>query len=400
MTTPINFDVIISGAGLAGASMALALSKLSKADGTKLSIAVVEAFAIKDNLPKSYDARVIALSHGTATYLQELGVWQALKPDAMAIANIHISDRGYYGKARMNATDYGVSALGFVSEMQAIGNCLITPLKQCANVHFIEGQSITNIKWQKNEVTVVLANGNSLSANLLLGCDGGQSVCRQQAKISSQESDYQQVAIIANVTPSKAHKGRAFERFTEYGPLAMLPMTDDRCSLVWTVTPEQVTPLLALSDDEFSQQLENAFGSWLGSFRHVGKRFSYPLKLIQADEQIHHRMALVGNASHTLHPIAGQGFNLGMRDVKQMAQTIAQALAENADIGSHKHLRHYADNRAEDHNQVIALTDSLVHLFSNKHLPLVVGRGVGLKVLNYLAPLKKALAEKTMGHTR
>lgn len=400
MTTATHYDVIISGAGLAGASMALALSKLSKADGTKLSIAVVEAFAIKDNLPKSYDARVIALSHGTATYLQQLGAWQALKPDAMAIEDIHISDRGYYGKARITATDYDVSALGFVSEMQAIGNCLISPLQQCPNVHFIEGQSITNIEWQKNDVTVVLANGDSVSANLLLGCDGGQSVCRQQAKVLSQEFDYQQVAIIANVTPSKPHNGRAFERFTEYGPLAMLPMTDDRCSLVWTVTPEQVTPLLALSDDDFATQLESAFGSWLGNFRHVGKRFSFPLKLIQADEQIHHRMALIGNASHTLHPIAGQGFNLGMRDVKQMAQTIAQALADNADIGAHKYLRDYADNRSADHGQVIALTDSLVHLFSNKHLPLVVGRGVGLKVLNYVAPLKKALAEKTMGHTR
>ncbi|WNC67736.1 2-octaprenyl-6-methoxyphenyl hydroxylase [Thalassotalea nanhaiensis] len=400
MTTATHYDVIISGAGLAGASMALALSKLNKADGSKLSIAVVEAFAINDNLPKSYDARVIALSHGTATYLQELGVWQTLKPDAMAIADIHISDRGYYGKARINAIDYNVSALGFVSEMQAIGNCLITPLKQCSNVHFIEGQSITNINWQKSDVTVDLADGHSLSAELLLGCDGGQSVCRQQAKISSQEFDYQQVAIIANVSPSKAHNSRAFERFTEYGPLAMLPMTDGRCSLVWTVTPEQVAPLMALSDDEFAQQLEHAFGHWLGSFTQVGKRFSFPLKLIQADEQIHHRMALIGNASHTLHPIAGQGFNLGMRDVKQMTQTIAQALSDNADIGKLKYLRHYADNRSEDHGQVIALTDSLVHLFSNKHFPLVVGRGIGLKVLNYIAPLKKALAEKTMGHTR
>ncbi|WOH39257.1 2-octaprenyl-6-methoxyphenyl hydroxylase [Thalassotalea fonticola] len=400
MTTATHYDVIISGAGLAGASMALALSKLSKADGSKLSIAVVEAYAINDNLPKSYDARVIALSHGTATYLQELGVWQALKPDAMAIADIHISDRGFYGKARINAADYNVCALGFVSEMQAIGNCLISALKQCPNVHFIEGQSITNIQWQTNAVTVLLANGNCLNASLLLGCDGGQSVCRQQAKISIQQFDYQQVAIIANVSPSKAHKGRAFERFTEYGPLAMLPMTDDRCSLVWTVTPEQVESLMALSDDNFAKQLERAFGSWLGSFSQVGKRFSFPLKLIQADEQTHHRMALIGNASHTLHPIAGQGFNLGMRDVKQMTQTIEQALSENADIGAHKQLRGYADKRSDDHSQVIALTDSLVHLFSNKHLPLVVGRGVGLKVLNYIAPLKKALAEKTMGHTR
>ncbi|TRX54513.1 2-octaprenyl-6-methoxyphenyl hydroxylase [Thalassomonas sp. M1454] len=398
MSTAQQFDIIISGAALAGASMALALSKLQKPDGTLLSIAVVETFPVSDQLPKSYDARVIALSHASAAYLNELDVWQQLKPDAMAIKTIHISDCDYYGKARMYAEDYNVSALGFVSEMQAIGNAIISPLKQSANVTFFAPDSISDINWQSECVSVQLSSGQSIQAKLLLGCDGGQSMCRKQAKIDTTENDYQQVAIIANVTPEKPHNNRAFERFSEFGPIALLPMTDNRCSLVWTVKPEHVEPLLALSDDEFATTLADKFGRWLGDFSTVGKRFSFELKLIQANEQIHHRMALLGNAAHSLHPIAGQGFNLGIRDVEAMAKYIKQALTQNQDIGSYKVLSAYAQSREPDHKQVITLTDSLVHLFSNKYTPLVIGRGVGLKVLNYVSPLKSALAQKTMGH--
>ena len=398
MSTTKQFDIIISGAALAGASMALALSKLKKLDGSLLSIAVVETFPVSDELPKSYDARVIALSHASACYLNELGVWQQLKPDAMAIDNIHISDCDYYGKARMYAQDYNVSALGYVSEMQAIGNAIISPLKQSPNVTFFAPDSITEITWQSDEVSVQLSSGESISASLLLGCDGGQSICRTQAKIDCTVSDYEQVAVIANVTPEKHHNGRAFERFSEFGPIALLPMTESRCSLVWTVKPEHVDELLALSSDDFATRLNEQFGHWLGGFKNIGKRFAFELKLIQANEQIHHRMALLGNAAHSLHPIAGQGFNLGIRDVEAMAKHIKQALAANQDVGSYNVLSSYAIERDVDHKQVIALTDSLVHLFSNKHAPLVVGRGVGLKVLNYVSPLKSALAQKTMGH--
>ncbi|MEW6998411.1 2-octaprenyl-6-methoxyphenyl hydroxylase [Colwelliaceae bacterium BS250] len=400
-----KFDIIISGAGLAGASMALALSKLTKANGALLTIAVVETFAVTDKLPKSYDARVIALSHGTASYLNTLGAWPELKNHAMAIKNIHISDRGYYGKARLNCRDYNVSALGFVSEMQAIGNSLIGALKHCSNIHFFAPETIKHITWQSEQVIVQLESDIELSANLLLGCDGGQSVCREQANIETSTSDYQQVAIIANLTPQIPHNNIAFERFTDAGPVALLPMTDGRCSLVWTVKPENVADILALDDQAFIDKLMHDFGTWLGSFTQVGKRFSFDLKLIQASEQVHHRMALLGNASHTLHPIAGQGFNLGMRDVQVMAEMITAQLDKaklsgaHCDLGNGKLLQQYAQQRKADHQQVIALTDSLVHLFSNKHFPLTIARGVGLKVLNYAKPLKTALAEKTMGHS-
>jgi 2-octaprenyl-6-methoxyphenol hydroxylase len=185
----------------------------------------------------------------------------------------------------------------------------------------------------------------------------------------------------------------------------MLPLSkqssatnDSRCSLVWTLPPEQAEKMQALSDVQFQAELESAFGSWLGAITHVGKRDVFPLKLLMADEQVYHRMALIGNASHTIHPIAGQGFNLGVRDVNQMAEFIKVSLKNNQDIGQFSTLSEYASKRKVDHSQVIGLTDSLVTLFSNKLPPLVVGRNVGLKVMNYLPPLKDSLVRKTMGY--
>ncbi|WP_371188730.1 2-octaprenyl-6-methoxyphenyl hydroxylase [Thalassotalea maritima] len=392
------FDVIISGAGLSGATMALALAKLQKKDGSRLSIAVIENLAIDDNLPSSFDARVIALANGSGQYLHQLNVWQHIQADAMAIETIHISDRGHYGKARMYAQDYDVNALGYVVEMQAIGNGLFKALKSYDNVQFFSPESITDITWQRDSVNVTLASNTKLQASLLIACDGAQSQCRQLAGIECDQYDYQQVAIIANVSTELAHQGRAFERFTDTGPIAMLPMTDNRSSLVWTVSPEQVDRLMALNDTEFATELQQAFGHYLGTINKVGTRFSFPLRLLRARESTYHRMALVGNASHTLHPIAGQGFNLGVRDVEQLVHVVANALAHDEDIGCFNTLQGYADDRDVDHQQVISLTDSLVHLFSNNYPPLALARGVGLKALNYLSPLKQLLAHKTMGH--
>ena len=242
-----------------------------------------------------------------------------------------------------------------------------------------------------------------LPTSLLLACDGANSPCRKLANIDVSHSDYQQVALIANVATDKAHHHKAFERFTEFGPIAMLPLValkneQNRCSLVWTMSSEQSGQILALNDDEFSHQLELAFGSWLGAITQVGKRDVYPLVLIQAKQKTYHRMALIGNASHTIHPIAGQGFNLGLRDVQLMASLIEKQIKNQIDIGSFALLNEYSQKRQQDQKQVITLTDSLVILFANSLPPLVVGRNIGLKVMNYLSPLKKALVNKLMGY--
>jgi 2-octaprenyl-6-methoxyphenol hydroxylase len=404
-----EFDIVISGGGLSGALMALSLIDCKKENGQPLSIAIVEANSIFKDPSLTFDDRVLALSHGTATYLQSLGVWQQLKNVAEPIKNIHISDRGFYGKARLYANSHQVNALGFVVEMSLLGQALLVRLKEKnklnENLTWFSPDKISDITWHEKHAELTLNSQTKLSAKLLLACDGAHSACRKLANISVKESDYDQSALIANVCTAIPHDNLAFERFTETGPIAMLPLSkqssatnDSRCSLVWTLPPEQASKMQALSDKQFKSELESAFGSWLGAITHVGKRDIYPLKLLMANEQVFHRMALIGNASHTIHPIAGQGFNLGVRDVNKMATLIETSLKNNQDIGQFSALNKYASQRKLDHSQVIGLTDSLVTLFSNTFPPLVVGRNVGLKVMNYLSPLKNALVRKTMGH--
>lgn len=424
-----HFDVIISGGGLSGSLMALSLSQLTKADGNLLSIAIIEALPF--NQTKSvdesslFDERVLALSHGSAKYLAKLGAWQYLKDDASAITDIDISDRGHFAKARLTAKEYRVNALGYVIDMALIGKAQLKALSDNTvtntvslnkNIHWFSPDSIADISWQdkkstgKDCVSVSLNSGKILSASLLLGCDGAQSPVRKLANIDVTCDDYQQVALIANVTTSNTHQQKAFERFTEFGPIAMLPLKPlkvktksfaagaSRCSLVWTMTPAQAEEIKQLSDDAFKVELERAFGSYLGAITHVGKRDVYPLVLLQAQQQTYHRMALLGNASHTIHPIAGQGFNLGLRDVEVMADLVKKALAAGQDIGNLALLHEYQMNRIKDQQQVIQLTDSLVTLFANDLPPLVVGRNIGLQTLNMMSPLKNALVKKTMGY--
>ena len=409
------FDIIISGGGLSGCLMALSLADLTKAEGNLLSIAVVEANNIdastsSNQTPRLFDDRVLALSHSSAAYLDKLGVWQYLSAQACAIEKIDISDRGHYGKARLETQEQGVLALGYVMEMTLIGKALLKKLAGKSNVTWFCPNSISDIQWQEKnnnrKVNVELSSGETIQASLLLACDGVNSPCRQLAGIKVSQSDYQQVALIANVSTIIPHKNKAFERFTEFGPLAMLPLSglktspkeQNRCSLVWTMTPKQSQAIIALNDDEFKQQLELAFGSWLGAITQVGKRDAYPLVLLQTQQQTYHRMALIGNAAHTIHPIAGQGFNLGLRDVQLMAVLVQRQLLNNNDIGSFSMLNDYAQQRLKDQKQVITLTDSLVTLFSNDLPPLIAGRNVGLKFMNYFSPLKNILVNKLMGY--
>lgn len=435
--TCTTFDIIISGGGLTGSLMALSLADLTKADGSLLSIAIVEATdpvqalnknqtpqpaqagqmitSAQGNMSPLFDARVLALSHGSAAYLQKMGVWQHLSNDACAIEKIDISDKGHYGKARIEAEEQGVSALGYVVAMALIGKAQLKELASKPNVQWFTPHCIADIHWQvafdasacqtgsnKKQVEVILDSQQALQADLLLACDGVNSPCRELAGIKVQHNNYQQVAIIANVATQYSHNNKAFERFTEYGPVAMLPLTslngEHRCSLVWTMLQEQSDAMLALSDSEFTQQLAHAFGRWLGDITQVGKRYAFPLVLLHVEQQTYHRMALIGNASHTIHPIAGQGFNLGLRDVQQMRELIKQSLHENADIGRFALLHEYSQQRERDQTHIIELTDSLVTLFSNDLLPLVVGRNIGLKVMNYVSPLKKRLVNKLMGY--
>lgn len=397
------FDVVIAGGGLSGCLTALALSTLENIEGKKLSIAIIEANDLATQAKKTFDDRVLALSHGTKEYLNSVGAWPFLKAYAESIKTIHISDRDYYGKARVYAHEHHVEALGYVCEMADIGKALLQSLKGVNNIHWFTPNKIEEIEWQPQAVNISLDSEQLLTTKLLLACDGANSVCRQKANIKTECTEYEQAALIANIRWTKPHHHIAYERFTEFGPIAMLPLPEDgresaKASLVWTMSPQQAEQLMALDEPAFNQALHDAFGTWLGQVEHLGKRVVFPLNLVQAQEQVFHRMALIGNASHTIHPIAGQGFNLGVRDVAVLVKCIKQQLMEGKDIGSFKQLTTYAVDRKQDHKDIIGLTDSLVTLFSNKHEPLVLGRNIGLKVLNYVKPLKSAFVRKTMGY--
>lgn len=400
---PKHFDVIIAGGGLSGCLSALALSTLNVANAKKLNIAIIEANEVLSNTALTFDARVLALSHGSVDYLKSLKVWPQIATKAAAINTIHISDQGFYGKARVYAHEHGVDALGQVIEMSALGDALVEQVKQHSNVTWFTPDSISAIEWQKEQVKVELASAQTLTGNLLVACDGGQSQCRELANIGSEAKSYHQTAVIANLSMSKPHHHIAYERFTEHGPFAMLPLPENKsestkCSMVWTLPPDRAEQVMALSDEDFKQAIAQSFGTWLGQVNVVGKRSAYPLVLLRAKEQIFHRMVLVGNASHTIHPIAGQGFNLGLRDVKVLAEQIENHINSHQDYGNLANLMAYSEQRLQDHNAVIGITDSLVTLFSNTLPPLVVGRNVGLKVMNYCSTLKNAFVNKTMGY--
>jgi 2-octaprenyl-6-methoxyphenol hydroxylase len=383
-------SVIIVGGGMTGATLALAISHLSAG---KLPVHLVEAVAPDSQAHPGFDARAIALAAGTCQQLARVGIWQALRECATAIRTVHVSDRGHAGFVTLDADDYSLPALGQVVELHDVGQRLFALLRKAPGVTLHCPARVDSFTRSQDSVDVVLDNGVTLNGKLLVAADGSRSALGEQCGIAWQQQPYEQLAVIANVTTAMPHDGRAFERFTEHGPLAMLPMSDGRCSLVWCHPLENRDEVLSWSDARFCQELQQAFGWRLGRITHSGSRNAYPLSLITASRAISHRMALVGNAAQTLHPIAGQGFNLGLRDVISLAEMLAQA----KDPGDYALLSHYQQRRAEDKSATVGVTDGLVHLFANRWAPLVAGRNVGLMAMELFTPARDALAQRTLG---
>ena len=389
-----DYDLIIVGGGMVGASLACALSK------QPLRIAIIEAVPYKADKQPSYDDRAIALSFGSRQIFDGLGLWEKIVEQTTAIKRIHVSDQGKFGFTRLSSQQEKVDALGYVITARDLGKVLIHQLDQLENLTLINPATLTDLKLGEDHATAVIEhNGKTetLTTSLIVAADGGNSAVRQQLDIRTSDHDYKQTAIIANISPELPHQNVAYERFTQHGPLALLPMDDNRCALVWTKNPQDAERILELNDDEFLKELQPCFGQRLGRFVKTGKRLAYPLKLVRAQEQVRNRLALIGNAAHTLHPIAGQGFNLGLRDVATLAQIICDTFQQNGDIGTLDVLEQYAQWRTRDHRQVIGFTNTLVSMFSNHFLPLSVARNLGLIATDIIPPLKHALAKHSMG---
>lgn len=396
-----DYDLVIVGGGLVGGSLACALRT------SGLRIAIVEKSAPSTPLqPRpiqpSYDERVIALSLGSRRIFTGMGLWPLIAEEAAAIRRVHVSERGGCGFTHLDAADERVESLGEVLPARAIGMAIDQLLSAAPDVDWLRpGRVVSlNLRGECASLEIAQPNGHlTLTTRLVIAADGGDSGLRERLRIPVRDLDYGQQAIISTVTAEQATAaaGTAFERFTDSGPLAMLPMTQGRYSVVWTAHDRDAPGIQGLDDQRFIEHLQRRFGDRLGRLSQPARRVAYPLRLRLAKALTRPRLALLGNAAHTLHPVAGQGFNLGLRDVAELTDLVIEAQSTAADLGAPGLLDSYSRRRRADHLTTAGLTDSLVRLFGAPSPLLRVGRNLGLVGLDLLPPLRHRLARRFMG---
>ncbi|VXC84361.1 2-octaprenyl-6-methoxyphenol hydroxylase, FAD/NAD(P)-binding [Pseudomonas sp. 8Z] len=387
--TQVNLAII--GGGLVGASLALALQETARQRGWR--IALIEPFAPGNAYQPSYDARSTALSYGSRLIYERLDLWQAIAQRAEPILQIHVSDRGRFGATRLQAIEEGVPALGYVVENAWIGHCLWQALDPDV-VQWHCPAEVSAMRQIEAGYRLQLNDGSSLDCQLAVLADGGRSGLREQLGIAVSQTPYGQSAIIANVSPLEAHRGQAFERFTDDGPMAMLPLDGNRCALVWTRTGADAERLMNLSERAFLDELQQAFGYRLGALRQVGTRHLYPLALVEAQEQVRPNLVVLGNAAHSLHPIAGQGYNLSLRDTQALAEVLSDSQAA---LGDYAMLQRYLQRQQLDQQLTVGFSDRVTRLFSTAQPLLAAGRNLGLLGLDLLPPAKRWFARQAMG---
>lgn len=417
---PTQVDIAISGGGIVGGLAALLLGQALPT----WRIAVLDGSA-----PGTQDPRTLALAHTTLQTLKQAGLWPdlstqqaptALQQAAQPIRHIHVSDRGGAGSALLNASDYALDALGQVAPAQVLLDTLRSAIEGLANVSWHSDTALSRFAYDVASAETIAPSGVQLQteqgvwrSQLLIAADGGRSLVRETLGIRQRQDDYGQTALIANIELDRDHQGVAYERFTEQGPIALLPCGVRRMALVWCVETEQAKRYAELSDEAFLQALQQAFGFRAGRFVACDTRARYPLYLLLAERAVHHRTVLLGNACHTLHPIAGQGYNLGVRDVVDLVETLttaAQAAKNEPRVSAneqgsakelgfdHRTLLRYEQKRQADYQQISTLTDGLVRVFSNHYPPLRAGRNLGLLALRACKPLSRPLARAAMGY--
>ncbi len=404
MNTPASFDpafldvdVAIAGGGLVGASLALALSQL------ELSVALIEShpFGVSDQ--PSFDDRTSAMSNGSRRIFEGLNVWPLIERDAIPIRRLHISDQGQFGFARLDAAEQGLPALGYVVTNRVVGAALWRRLRE-TNVRIVAPMSVlgAQLEERRQRIECVGLNGEAMTINarLAVAADGAQSALRTAAGVGARSWRYDQTAITSNVLTQRFHNHVAYERFTSAGPIALLPMSEGRLGLVWTLAPDEAARMTALPDDTFLARFQDAFGFRLGRFTRVGVRQLYPLTLTQADAHIGPRLAIVGNAAQALHPIAGQGFNLGLRDAASLAEVLADGRTRNRELfdpGDGVWLNEYRAWRETDRDWIVRFTDGLVRLFTQPLGPIKALRNVGLLAFDLSPRAKHAMSQLSLG---
>lgn len=390
----ITSQVIIIGGGLVGASLALALSRLSHG---ALAVTLVEAVAPQTHQQLGFDTRAMALSHRSCQQLTAMGLWPALASDATAIQSIHLSAQGGTGLATLLAGDHQLPALGHVVPAHILRQQLSALLATAPGVIYYCPAQVVSVTAQAQRIEVRLDTGMLLSGTLLVAATGSDSPLLAQLAVRYHTWDYKQTAVVTNVVSTKAHQGCAFERFTSHGPLALLPMSAGRSAMVWCQASASGQQLLTLDAPVFLQRLQQGFGWRLGTLLQVERRYGYPLRLRVAQRPNGHRWVVIGNAAQTLHPIAGQGFNLALQDVRILAELLIDAWRQQQDLGAYAILAQYCADRQADQQRMIAFTNGLLKLFSHNAWPVTLWRNLGLQLFDGCPLVKKRLSAWLLG---
>ncbi|MDY6462388.1 2-octaprenyl-6-methoxyphenyl hydroxylase [Acinetobacter faecalis] len=396
-------EVIIVGGGMVGLSLSLMLAKQN------IAVKLLEAIKYPNyddaNLApyhSSFDARNSALSRRSVQIYQELGLWDSLQEHATPILQVHITEQGSFGKARLKAEQEKVESFGQVIENAWLGRVLLTQVQKEKNIELIDGVKVTSLTQTENEANIEAERDGeklSLTAKLVIAADGRDSFCRKALGVGASVHDYDQVAIVTTVQTSKPHDHVGFERFSHLGPLALLPLPGEyRRSVVWPVKKGTEDEWLGDENDQhFLDALQETYGDRAGKFEKTGKRFCFPLSQVLAEKQAVGRVVLMGNAAHTIHPVAGQGFNLCMRDAYVLVRYLTEQLAKSEDIGEPSMLLDYEKSRLTDQQRVIKFCDSVVRGFSNQNLILKLIRNTGLLAFDLIPGIKPLVANYAMG---
>lgn len=405
ITAPEKFyDIIVVGAGMVGASFCCALEK--SLASKPVTILVIEAVIPGSNLSKqsSFDARSTALSFGSRKIFEEIGVWQELGAAVSPIHEIQVSDRGRFGSVLLSREEQGVDALGYVVENAQLGKILNDNLEESNQINLLRPASVSSAKATESGMQLSLSiedNEFVVDSSLVVLADGGKSAICEQLGVGQTVERYDQHALIANIVFEQAHNNSAFERFTETGPLAVLPLQSiegkNRGSLVWTLSAQQAEEYKELPASEILPLLQEHFGYKLGQITSIGERFVYPLSLSLAKEQVRPGLALLGNVAHTLHPVAGQGLNLALRDSQALVDVLSDAYERDCNLGEMAALLEYVARQEGDQAVTTQFTHNITKLFSSNNEAKVWLRKFGLVALDLAPSMRRSLAGRAMG---
>lgn len=392
MPRPPEYDCVIVGGGLVGACLALALSRFD------LRIALIERSAAPMQQRPSFDDRALALNLISVRVLEDLDLWLALAPQAAAIRRVHVSERGRFGVVNIDASQYGLDALGHVVTARNIGMVLLQRCAEIGRLSILQPAELLAIRFAADRVQVDIRadqRRTTLDTRLLVGADGTDSTVCALLGLKAEFHDYQQTAVLTNIVATRQLAGVAYERFTSAGPVALLPMHDDRTKCVWVEREQQANELLQLDEAEFERRLGAVMGGRLGALRASGRRQAYPLRAQWVRRSAGRRYALIGNAATTLHPNGAQGFNLGLRDVAVLARVVAEAVDRGADPGLV--MSEFVARRRPDRMQIRAATHGLARMFYTQNSVAAVVRHTGMLSVAALPCLQAVVARGGMG---